>query len=461
MTQRSRAFRVGVAVLALSIIGAACGSDDASTEETTEETTADTTAPESGETPCGYSPSETTEGDLAGFVGTTPFGSGGVAPEFIERLCSIDPNLEDLSYAAEAYDAVMVIALAVAKAGTDGIEFASEIQGVTRDGEKCTDFVSCIAIIDAGGDLDYDGVSGPITLNGRGDPLEASYGFLEIGDNNRLDWSAAAFELVKGGDEQDVPAQPVVGSRKGDGVLKIGSILPQTGSLAFLGPPEFAGMKLAISDINAAGGVLGQDVIGIEGDSGDTSTDTASKTVDRQLAEGVDAIIGAASSAVTLSVIEKVTTAGVVLFSPANTSTNENLHLKDNGLYFRTAPPDIYQGDVLGRKVVSDGNQTIVILALNDAYGTGLGDEVEKAATTAGGQVVLKKIYDPAAASFDAEVDEIVALDPDAIVIIGFDETSKILRTMVQKGIGPRVKNVYGCDGNIGNALGAIYDAGN
>ena len=39
---------------------------------------------------------------------------------------------------------------------------------------------------------------------------------------------------------------------KGDGTLTIGTLLPQTGDLAFLGPPEFAGVATAITDINAA-----------------------------------------------------------------------------------------------------------------------------------------------------------------------------------------------------------------
>ena len=47
---------------------------------------------------------------------------------------------------------------------------------------------------------------------------------------------------------------------KGDGVVKFGGILPLTGSLAFLSPPEIAGAELAVADINAAGGVLGQPV---------------------------------------------------------------------------------------------------------------------------------------------------------------------------------------------------------
>lgn len=458
MTKRSRAIRVGAALAVLSLVGAACGGDDSATEETvTEETVTEETTAEETST-CGSATSDVVDGDLAGFSGSTPFGKGGADAAFIERLCSIDPTLTDLSYAAETYDAVTIIALAAELAQSDGIEYASEINGITRDGEKCTDFATCVEIIKAGGDPDYDGISGPLTFAGNGEPLEASYGFLTMGDNNRLDPLATTFIDVKGPEELDVPQVPVEGSRVGDGVLKIGSILPQTGSLAFLGPPEFAGFDLAIADINAAGGVLGQPVEGIKGDSGDTSTDTASKTVDRLLAEDVDAIVGAASSGVTLTVIDKVTSAGVVLFSPANTSPALSDYA-DKGLYFRTAPPDIYQGDVLGQKVLQDGNQTVAILALNDAYGTGLSDAAEKTIIAGGGEVVVKKIYDPTAASFDTEVDEVVAANPDAIMIIGFDESAKILRSMVEKGVGPKVKNVYGCDGNIGNSLGELFDS--
>ncbi|MBW3612337.1 MAG: ABC transporter substrate-binding protein, partial [Chloroflexi bacterium] len=59
---------------------------------------------------------------------------------------------------------------------------------------------------------------------------------------------------------------------EGDGTLKIGTLLPETGSLAFLGPPEFAGVDLAVQEINEAGGVLGEPIEVIHGDSGDTST---------------------------------------------------------------------------------------------------------------------------------------------------------------------------------------------
>ncbi len=475
--QKSRVTRVGALLVGLTLVAAACGSDDdgesSSTEavsETTEAMTEDTeavsetteamteTTDAAAEAECGSAPSDITDGDLAGFSGTTPFGE--ITPEFIERLCEIDSSLTDLNYATETYDAVMISALAVLQAGTDGIEHAAEINGITRDGEKCTTFADCAALIEAGTDIDYDGVSGPLTFAGNGEPIVASYGKLVMGDDNRIDISLTEYITAEGPPELDVEQTPVEGNREGDGVLTFGTLLPQTGSLAFLGPPEFAGFNLALQEINENGGVLGEEVVGIEGDSGDTSTDQANQTADRLLSEDVDVIIGAASSGVTLSVIDKITAAGVTMFSPANTSEALSTYA-DKGLYFRTAPPDLYQGDVLGQFVINDGNQTVAILNLNDAYGNGLAETAAATITDSGGEIVFQQSYDPTATSFDSEVDAIVAADPDAILVIGFNESSKILRAMVEKGIGPRDKAVYGSDGNIGNALGVDFDAGN
>jgi ABC-type branched-subunit amino acid transport system substrate-binding protein len=406
---------------------------------------------------CGYAPSDTTDGDIAGFAGTTP--AGELTPEFFDRLCGVDPNLEDLNYAPESYDAVMVVALAVEAAGDDGIAHASLINGITKDGTKCGSFAECKDLIAAGEDIDYDGASGPLEFDGNGEPLIASYGLFKMGDNNRIDPALTEYIQVEG-DAAFPEDVPVEGTREGDGVLKVGSLLPQTGSLAFLGPPEFAGVDLAVQEINDAGGVLGQPVEHIVGDSGDTTTNQADQTVDRHLAEGVDAIIGAASSSVTLNVIDKVTAAGITMFSPANTST-ELSDYPDAGLYFRTAPPDIYQGDVLGQFVINDGNQTVAIMNLNDSYGNSLAEQATATIENSGGEVVEQVVYDPAAASFDSEVGQIAAADADAIILIGFNESSRILRAMVEQGIGPRDNPIFGSDGNIGNALGVDFDAGN
>ena len=160
------------------------------------------------------------------------------------------------------------------------------------------------------------------------------------------------------------------------------------------------------------------------------------------------------------TVIDKITGAGVVEFSPANTSPDFTDY-PDKGLYFRTAPSDVLQGRVLGNLIVEDGNATVGILALQDAYGTGLADNITEAVTGSQGEVPETVIYDPKAAEFSAEVSKIKAADPDAIVVIGFDESAKIIPELVKQGIGPQQgKKLYLVDGNIGNALGEKVPAG-
>jgi ABC-type branched-subunit amino acid transport system substrate-binding protein len=241
-----------------------------------------------------------------------------------------------------------------------------------------------------------------------------------------------------------------------DGILRIGGILPETGNLAFLGPPEIAGVNLAVQEINEAGGVLGNPVEYLPGDSGDNG-EVANATVDRLLAENVDAFIGAASSGVSFTVIDKITQAGKVHFSPANTSPAFTDY-DDNGLYFRTAPSDVVQGAALADLMIDDGAATVGYLVLNDAYGLGLLEFSKGPYESQGGVVVAEQIYDPAAENFDAEVGAVVAADPDAIVIIGFEETSQILTSLIEAGFGPDNKLVYGTDGNMGNALAANFD---
>jgi ABC-type branched-subunit amino acid transport system substrate-binding protein len=232
--------------------------------------------------------------------------------------------------------------------------------------------------------------------------------------------------------------------------LHLGTLLPQTGNLAFLGPPEFAGVDLAIIDINEAGGVGGNDVTVSHTDSGDQTTDIASQSVDRLLGEGVSAIIGAAASGVSFTVIDQITQSGVIQFSPANTSPAFTDY-DDDGLYFRTAPSDALQGRVLGDLIIEDGHLDVAIMALQDAYGEGLEATTRQAIEEGGGTVVESIIYDPQAASFTAEVSQIAAADPEALALIGFDETLTILPELATQGIGPQDIPVYFVDGNLSN----------
>ncbi|MGR7027914.1 ABC transporter substrate-binding protein [Geodermatophilus sp. URMC 62] len=380
------------------------------------------------------------QGALAGMKGTLPLTE--LAGDFTDRLLTVDPNLGNtFNYAGETYDAVVLTALAAQLAGTnDANVFKAYVNGVTTGGEKCDSFQACIDIVNAGGNPDYDGVSGPLAFVDAGEPAAASFGIQQFGDDNKIDDSATRYVLA--GDEANAttdegpaPAAPGTTGEQ----LVIGTLLPLTGDLAFLGPPEVAGAKLAVQEVNAAGGVLGQDVRLEEGDSGDATTDTATQTVDRLLQAGVNAIVGAASSTVSLNVIDRITSAGVMQISPANTS-DQFTDYADNGLYFRTAPPDVLQARALADLIAEDGNNTVGILARNDAYGTGLAENTRNNLLSGGlsEDQVVSVIYDPNAANFDSEVQQMVDLNPDGIVVIGFEESSRIIQGLNENGIGPQ-----------------------
>ncbi|WP_106816631.1 ABC transporter substrate-binding protein [Microbacterium timonense] len=237
--------------------------------------------------------------------------------------------------------------------------------------------------------------------------------------------------------------------------LKIGTALPQTGNLAFLGPPEEAGVAYAVSQINDATADTGLDIDVVYGDSGDTDNKAYETEIPRLLGEDVSAIIGAASSGVSLQFIDQVTGAGVIQFSPANTSDAFTTY-DDNGLYFRTAPSDVLQGEVLGNLIAEDGNQTLGMIVLNDSYGTGLAKYVTEAFEEAGGEVVAAPTYNTGDTSFDAQISEVLAADPDAIALITFEEVKTILPSLF--GQFPADK-LYFVDGNLAN-FGDEFPAG-
>lgn len=245
-----------------------------------------------------------------------------------------------------------------------------------------------------------------------------------------------------GGTGGETSAPPTTEDRE-DLSLSIGTVLPQTGALAFLGPPEEAGVGLAVADINEA--ELGVTVDVEFGDSGDPDNKAYETTVPRLLGNGVQALIGAASSGVTKLFLDEAVSSGVITFSPANTSPDFTTW-DDNGLYWRTAPSDLLQGEVLGNLIAEDGHQTLGIIYLNDAYGTGLEAALTENFEAAGGEVVASQAYNATDTTFDAQVSAVLAENPDAIAVIGFVETSTIVPAVVAEGFD--AGNFYFVDGN-------------
>ncbi|GAA2365134.1 ABC transporter substrate-binding protein [Dactylosporangium salmoneum] len=378
---------------------------------------------------------------LSGMTGTAPLLA--LPQSFKDRLRTVDPTLADYGYAAEAYDAVLIAGLAAESARTsDATTVAKFMVGATTSGTICDSAATCLPLARNGKDFAYRGVSMRRSgFTDNGEPSSASYGTLHFGRDNTVNDNLT--EYVGAGDESlasSTPAPafppPLKGGSKKPPALKVGGLMPHTGRLAFRSAPRFAGARLAVQDLNAAGGVLDQPVEWVDGDDG-TDAAVAAATVDRFIGLGVQVIIGASSSSVTKSVIPKIAAAGRILVSPSSTS-DELSTVADNGLFFRTAPPDTLQARALADVIMRDGPRKVTIVAREDAYGLGLQKNV-KADLVASGMpdtAVSLVSYPTSAEDFGGIAARVRADAPDGVLILGYDETAAIVKALAAQKVG-------------------------
>ena len=256
-------------------------------------------------------------------------------------------------------------------------------------------------------------------------------------------------------DEPEEPADEPAGDFPEGPALSLGTLLPETGPLAVLGAGMVPSVQLAVADMNAAGANITLST----GDSG-TDPDIANATVDSHLADGVQGIVGAASSGTSASVIDKVTGAQVAQCSPSNTAAGLGTS-GDDGFYFRTAPSDDLQAPTLANLVIDDGFANVALVSRADEYGVGFNQFFIPAFEDAGGTVTYSETYAPETESFDDVVADVVASGPDAVVVVAFEEGFQILIDMIAAGVGPDAIQIYITDGFATEQFGASIDPDN
>ena len=382
-------------------------------------------------------------GTMNGVQGSLP----GAQPieEFRTELEAQDSDLvgQAYSYAPETYDAVTLIALAAQAAHTDaGIKIADQLGSVSEGGQTCGSFEECDGLLRQGEDINYDGQSGSVDFDAYGDVKAATVGLFSYDDQNLVpsyntaDSSDQPPTFVEGNAQErtgEAPQLSTTTNTGADGKLVLGALVPTTGSLSTFGPAIDAAMSLAVDQINQAGGVLGRKLTVVSGDGG---TEAAQASVDQQLTSGADAIVSATSSQVTLDVLDQVVGAGVLMMGSSQTSPELGM-ADDGGLYYRTAPSDQMQGQVLADRVSDGGGDNVAIIARDDAYGHGLADAVTQRLKNNGGEVVDTTFYDVGEHRFGKEVEAVASSGPNAIVVIGFDESGKIIKELLAAGVGP------------------------
>ena len=345
-------------------------------------------------------------------------------------------------FTAHAYDSAMVIALAVAATPAgQPVTGDSIARGLARlsdtEGPKIrpADFArGARALREGGGGIDYVGTSGAVDFDPlTGDPNRTRYGPHLARDGTVCAATGIAFGC---------PRPPELRCRLGCSVLMdasvsgtgpsplvLGSLLPLSGPGADVGEGRRLGVELALmQEIQADS--IGRPVKWVSCDSEadvGVSTVLLEEMID---AHGVAAVIGPATSEVTLAIAGAAGDAGVLLVSPSATARDiEDVGNRPDApsLVWRTAPSDIAQAERLSQVLVDEAcAERVSFVYRDDAYGRGLRDEILGAACPTGACAFdsTAHILPDAGATEEHEAlaRRVVGEDVDLVLVLGFRE---------------------------------------
>ncbi len=204
--------------------------------------------------------------------------------------------------------------------------------------------------------------------------------------------------------------------------IKIGVILGFTGPLESITPHMAAAAEMAMKEVTDSGKLLdGSTVTSVRGDSTCIDAGAATAAAERLItSDGVNAIMGADCSGVTGAILANVAVPnGIVMISPSATSPGLST-AEDNGLFFRTAPSDARQGEIVASVLKDRGAGSIALSYTNNDYGKGLADSIQQAFEAAGGTVTIVAAHEDGKADYSAEVGALASAGGDVLVVAGY-----------------------------------------
>ncbi len=186
------------------------------------------------------------------------------------------------------------------------------------------------------------------------------------------------------------------GEAAGGDTIKIGLIGPVTGNNASFGNAMVEGARMTVAEINAAGGILGRQIELLEADDRGDATECMN-AFNNMVAEGVQYIIGSATSGATAAITGMANEEGVVLISPS--ATADDITTEDDYV-FRSCFKDSLQGDIAAAWVQQQGITKVgTIMCSADNYSSGLVNSFTAACEARGIEVAA----DESTATMDAQ----------------------------------------------------------
>ena len=204
--------------------------------------------------------------------------------------------------------------------------------------------------------------------------------------------------------------------------IKLGIIYGFTGPIESLTGPMASGAELAMKEVSDSGLLLnGSTVSSSRADS--TCIDSAAATAAAErlvTSEKVNAIVGADCSGVTSAVLQNVARAnGTVMISPSATSPGLS-SAEDDGLFFRTAPSDAREGQVMTDILIEMGIKSVAVTYTNNDYGEGLSDSFIGAFEAAGGEITVNISHEDGKADYSSEIATLASAGGDILVVAGY-----------------------------------------
>jgi branched-chain amino acid transport system substrate-binding protein len=220
--------------------------------------------------------------------------------------------------------------------------------------------------------------------------------------------------------------------------VKIGHVAPLTGGIAHLGKDNENGARMAVDEINAAGGLdVGGAKVKLELVAEDDKADPKEGTLAAQklVDAGVVAVVGHLNSGTSIPASKIYSDANVTQISPS--ATNPKLTEQGFKTTFRVVANDNQQGAVLANFAATEMKaKTIAIIDDRTAYGQGLADVVERVAKEKGLKVVAREFTNDKATDFNAILTKVRAAKPDVVMYGGMDATAgPMAKQMKQLGI--------------------------
>jgi branched-chain amino acid transport system substrate-binding protein len=245
--------------------------------------------------------------------------------------------------------------------------------------------------------------------------------------------------------------------------IKLGLLIGFTGPIESLTGPMAGGAELAVKEANDSGLLLdGSTVTLVQADS--TCVDSAAATAAAErlvTADGVKGIIGGDCSGVTGAVLQNVARPnGIVMISPSATSPALTT-AEDDGLFFRTAPSDAREGEIMADILVEKGVKSIALTYTNNDYGKGLSDAIANAFIARGGTVTINASHEDGKADYSAEVAALAAAGGDLLVVAGYLDQGG--RGIIQSSLDSGAFTTFGLPGgmvgeNLPKAIGPALD---